>query len=79
MTHKGSYRILKRGILKSSGSSMRGGTPRISKHAKRAVSFSDNLERIHFFDPKEAFKPAARGTGSLDFRITISQRKNVGT
>lgn len=55
------YQQQRKGILKSSGSrnssrgNQRGGSPRNSSkfiRPKRAVSFSDNLERVHFFNPK---------------------------
>jgi len=43
---------------------------------KRAVSFSSNLEHVHFFDPSQGYK---KGRGSsVDFRIT-SHVKRAGS
>ena len=65
-----------RSILKSSTSNMRGGTPGRSKRAKRAVSFSNNLEKVHFFDPNQTFKRGINRLGnSLDFRINITAHR----
>ena len=78
----GKNQIHFKSILKSSGSCiLRGGSAGRNKRRKRAVSFSNNLERIHFFDPTEKFKPARKVGNSADFRITISnkRRDNVGS
>ena len=54
---------------------MRGGTPGHKKRQKRTISFSDNLERVHFFDPTQSFKPGRNAGGSVDFRINLSKTK----
>ena len=67
----------KPGILKqsASSSSIRGGTPGRNRRKKRAVSFSEVLERVHLFDPNQTFRPG-RGH-SVEFRISIG-RKTAG-
>ena len=40
------------------------------------MSFSNNLERVHFFDPNETFRPG-RGA-SVDFRVNISNARKAG-
>lgn len=70
MTNSGK-RIFHKSILKSTGSnSARGGTPNRRHRNRRAVSFCDNLERVHFFDPNQTYK-RGRGGGSVDFRISL--------
>lgn len=75
MRRPGRHSMVRKSILKSSRSDMRGGTPGRSKRSKRAVSFSANLERVHLFDPSQTFKRGRNFGNSLDFRINITASK----
>lgn len=71
--------LMRKSILKSSKSDLLGGTPGRSKRARRAVSFCNNLERVHFFDPSQTFKRGRNVGNSHDFRINITSTSRRST